>query len=65
MIMTAELNGNEKEDNSLAVRVNRVSHRYGRVTALSDVSLSIGRGLTVGLVGSDGVGKSTLLSLIA
>lgn len=65
MIMAEELNGNEKEDNSLAVRVNRVSHRYGMVTALSDVSLSIGRGLTVGLVGSDGVGKSTLLSLIA
>lgn len=65
MIMTAERSFTETEDISCVVRVDHLSHRYGRVTALSDVSLSIGRGLTVGLVGADGVGKSTLLSLIA
>lgn len=48
-----------------AVVIQSVSHRYGKVQALHDVSLSIARGVTVGLIGPDGVGKSTLLSLIA
>lgn len=49
----------------LAVTVEHLSHSYGKTTALSDVSLHIPRGSTVGLIGPDGVGKSTLLSLIA
>ncbi|OBY52523.1 ribosome-associated ATPase/putative transporter RbbA [Aggregatibacter aphrophilus] len=48
-----------------AVSVEHLSHSYGKTTALSDVSLQIPRGATVGLIGPDGVGKSTLLSLIA
>ncbi|STZ75688.1 ABC transporter ATP-binding protein [Bergeriella denitrificans] len=48
-----------------AVSLSAVSHRYGKVQALDDVSLAIPRGQTVGLIGPDGVGKSTLLSLIA
>lgn len=52
--------------NNPAVSLRSVSHRYGKtVTALDDVSLIIPRGVTVGLIGPDGVGKSTLLSLIA
>ncbi|WP_156320783.1 ATP-binding cassette domain-containing protein [Neisseria sp. 83E34] len=52
--------------NNPAVSLRSVSHRYGKtVTALDDVSLAIPRGATVGLIGPDGVGKSTLLSLIA
>lgn len=52
--------------NNPAVSLRSVSHRYGKtVTALDDVSLTIPRGVTVGLIGPDGVGKSTLLSLIA
>ena len=48
-----------------AVSVEHLSHSYGKTTALSDVSLQIPRGATVGLIGPDGVGKSTLLSLVA
>lgn len=48
-----------------AVSLSSVSHRYGKVLALDQVSLEIARGQTVGLIGPDGVGKSTLLSLIA
>ena len=48
-----------------AVSLSAVSHRYGKVPALDNVSLEISRGQTVGLIGPDGVGKSTLLSLIA
>jgi len=42
-----------------------VSHRYGAVTALDDVSIDISAGRMIGLIGPDGVGKSTLLGLIA
>jgi len=42
-----------------------VTHRYGARTALDDVSLAVPAGVMVGLIGPDGVGKSTLLGLIA
>ena len=49
----------------VAIAVSGVSHRYGKVTALDDIELSICAGSTTALVGPDGVGKSTLLTLIA
>ncbi len=48
-----------------AVEVSAVKHKYGKINALKNVSLKIPSGITVGVVGADGVGKSTLLSLIA
>lgn len=48
-----------------AVRLRRVGHRYGSGTALHDVDLELPAGGTVGIIGPDGVGKSTLLGLIA
>ncbi|MPL74763.1 Ribosome-associated ATPase [bioreactor metagenome] len=39
--------------------------RYGAVTALDGVTLDIPAGRMVGLIGPDGVGKSSLLSLLA
>ena len=48
-----------------AIEISQLSHVYGKVQALRGVSITIGRGATVGLIGPDGVGKSTLLSLIA
>lgn len=50
---------------ALAVDVQGVSHRHGETLALDDVSLQLPAGRTIGLVGPDGVGKSTLLSLMA
>ena len=47
------------------VSIRNLSHRYGKVRALDDVSLDIPNGTAVGLIGPDGVGKSTLLSLMA
>jgi ribosome-dependent ATPase len=47
------------------VEMRGVAHRYGNVAALSDVSLAIQPGTTTAFVGPDGVGKSTLLALIA
>ncbi|MCG7658027.1 ABC transporter ATP-binding protein/permease [Wielerella bovis] len=48
-----------------AISIQNLSHRFGNVSALDNVSLDIPSGATVGLIGPDGVGKSTLLSLIA
>lgn len=44
---------------------NHISLRYGDTLALKDVSISIPKGKVIGVIGPDGVGKSTLLSLIA
>ncbi|MAP31699.1 MAG: multidrug ABC transporter ATP-binding protein [Marinobacter sp.] len=46
-------------------RLEGVSHRYGETEALSDITLAFPPGCMVGLIGPDGVGKSTLLGLIA
>lgn len=47
------------------ISLSNLSHHYGKTQALDNVSLTIAQGATVGLIGPDGVGKSTLLSLIA
>ncbi len=46
-------------------RVKKVSHRYGATVSLNDVSIDIPARIMVGVIGPDGVGKSTLLGLIA
>lgn len=47
------------------VRVEAVRHRYKRVLAIDGVDLIVGAGAGIALIGPDGVGKSTLLALIA
>ncbi|HVB66742.1 MAG TPA: ribosome-associated ATPase/putative transporter RbbA [Acetobacteraceae bacterium] len=46
-------------------RLRDVSLRYGKVRALDAVSLDLRAGCVIGLIGPDGVGKSSLLALIA
>ena len=46
-------------------RVTNVSHRYGATVSLDDVSIDIPSRIMVGVIGPDGVGKSSLLALIA
>ncbi|MGE5145893.1 MAG: ribosome-associated ATPase/putative transporter RbbA [Candidatus Eiseniibacteriota bacterium] len=50
---------------SAVAELNAVSHRYGKRAALDSVTLAIPAGVMAGLIGPDGVGKSTLLGLIA
>jgi ribosome-dependent ATPase len=50
---------------SAAAGVRRLSHRYGSTVALDNVSLTIPGRCMAGLIGPGGVGKSTLLGLIA
>ena len=45
--------------------VVNLSHHYGSVVAVGGINLQIPAGCMVGLVGPDGVGKSSLLALIA
>lgn len=46
-------------------RLENVSQRFGATVALKDITLSIPARRMVGLIGPDGVGKSSLLSLIS
>ncbi|RKT44551.1 ribosome-associated ATPase/putative transporter RbbA [Thiocapsa rosea] len=50
---------------SPVARLVGVGLRYGKVVALDDISLDIPAGRMVGLLGPDGVGKSSLLALLA
>lgn len=50
---------------SPVVNLHSVSLSYGQTRAVENITLEIPSGCMVGLIGPDGVGKSTLLSLIA
>ncbi|EHP38472.1 ABC transporter related protein [Cupriavidus basilensis OR16] len=52
-------------DAAAAIRIDGLSHRYGASLALDNVSLTLPGNATIGLIGPDGVGKSTLLGVIA
>jgi NitT/TauT family transport system ATP-binding protein len=52
-----------------AVKLEKVNKRYhtpeGEISALEDISFSVGEGEFVGIVGPSGCGKTTLLSIIS
>jgi len=50
---------------SPVARLHEAGVRYGKTCALDEVSIEIPAGCMAGLIGPDGVGKSSLLALIA
>jgi len=54
-----------KVDTRPVARLESVTQVYPRASALNSVSLEVPSGCMVGLIGPDGVGKSTLLSIVA
>lgn len=48
-----------------AVELHGVTRRFGRHTALDDVSLTVPEGSILGLLGRNGAGKTTIMSIIA
>ena len=54
-----------KQQAAAVARVVKLSQRYGDTLALDRLSLDVPAACMVGLIGPDGVGKSSLLSLLA
>jgi branched-chain amino acid transport system ATP-binding protein len=47
-----------------SLTIDRLTVRYGHVTALRDVSVSVGHGTITAILGANGAGKSTLLAAV-
>ncbi|WP_416679708.1 ribosome-associated ATPase/putative transporter RbbA [Acinetobacter gerneri] len=50
---------------SIVAEIKNVSLKYGKTQALKNISLSLPAGCMIGLIGPDGVGKSSLLALLS
>lgn len=48
-----------------AIEAYNITHRYGRVTAVDDISFRVGEGELFGFIGPDGAGKTTLFRIAA
>src|SRR6266481_1781912 len=55
----------ERSTDRTVASVKKVTQRYGKAIALDEISLDFPAQKMIGLIGPDGVGKSTLLGIIA
>lgn len=55
----------KSEEDTTLIEVQHLTRRYGRHTAVSDVSFKIRNGHIYGLLGPNGAGKSTTMNMIA
>lgn len=49
----------------IVAKITNLSHKYKDVVALEDINLELPKGKMIGLIGPDGVGKSTLLAILS
>ena len=52
-------------NDDLMIEVSNLTKRYAGHTAVSDISFTVGRGEIVGLLGSNGAGKSTTMRILS
>jgi ABC-2 type transport system ATP-binding protein len=52
-------------NDGLMIEVSHLTKRYAGHTAVSDISFAVGRGEIVGLLGSNGAGKSTTMRILS
>jgi simple sugar transport system ATP-binding protein len=62
--MTEESENPRPAPGTEVLRVEHVAKRFGAVTALRDVTLSVRTGQVLGLLGDNGAGKSTLIKIL-
>lgn len=55
----------QPRDQVPVLSVHRLVKRFGAVTAIDDVTLDVYRSEVLGIVGDNGAGKSTFLSLLS
>ncbi|MES2204325.1 MAG: ATP-binding cassette domain-containing protein [Pseudomonadota bacterium] len=60
---TLEIN-DAKQSGQLVIDVDKISQHYGDKTIIKDFSMRIMRGDRIGLLGPNGVGKTTLLNIL-
>jgi len=48
-----------------AIAIEKISKKYGRINALTEISFEIEKGEIFGLIGPDGAGKTTLFNILA
>ena len=52
------------KDNRAILKLDKISLKYGRKTILDNLNLQLNNGQILGLLGPNGVGKSTIFNLI-
>lgn len=60
--MTDPLEGTWRDE--IAIRVDGLTRRFGRLVAVDDVSFAVRRGAIFGLLGPNGSGKSTIIRML-
>ena len=55
----------ESDRKRVTIKFENISHHYGSIASVTDISFEVGEGEVVSLLGPSGCGKTTLLRLVA